>query len=48
MSSKALSPALRRARDALATVGYGARFFVRLCGLAIGALRRLRLVIDGH
>ncbi len=36
----------RRLRDAVASVGYGARFFVRLCGLALAALRRLRLVLD--
>ena len=37
---------LRRLRDALAFVGYAARFFVRLCGLGVLSLRRPRLVID--
>ena len=32
--------------DRLIGVGYGARFFVRLCGLGIAAFRRPRLVID--
>ncbi len=37
---------LRRLRDALAFVGYAARFFLRLCGLGVLSLRRPRLVID--
>ena len=37
---------LRRVKGALATAGYGARFFLRLCLLAVSGLRRLRLVID--
>jgi len=32
--------------DRVVDVGYGARFFVRLCGLGIAAFRRPRLVID--
>ena len=41
-----LAVTVRRLLDAVASVGYGARFFVRLCGLALAALRRLRLVLD--
>lgn len=37
---------LRRLLDALVGVGYGARFFLRLCGLGLLSLRRPRLVID--
>ncbi len=37
---------MRRISERLARVGYGARFFVRLCGLALASLRRPRLVID--
>lgn len=37
---------LRILTDWIARVGYGTRFFLRLCGLALGALRRPRLVID--
>jgi phospholipid/cholesterol/gamma-HCH transport system permease protein len=37
---------LRRLLDALVGVGYGARFFLRLCGLGLMSLRRPRLVID--
>ena len=37
---------LRGLVDLLASIGYGARFFLRLCGLALAALRRPRLVID--
>ena len=33
-------------REILATTGLAARFFVRLCALALGALRRPRLIID--
>ncbi len=33
-------------RGILATAGLAARFFVRLCVLAVGALRRPRLIID--
>ncbi|MBU6272883.1 MAG: lipid asymmetry maintenance ABC transporter permease subunit MlaE [Betaproteobacteria bacterium] len=43
--SAGFNPA-RRALDAVASVGYGARFFLRLCGLGLLALRRPRLVID--
>lgn len=43
--SAGFNPA-RRALDAVAAVGYGARFFLRLCGLGLLALRRPRLVID--
>ena len=32
--------------DRIAYVGYAARFFLRLCGLGVAALRRPRLVID--
>ena len=37
---------LRRLLDALVSVGYGTRFFLRLCGLGVMSLRRPRLVID--
>ena len=37
---------LRRLLDALVGVGYGTRFFLRLCGLGLMSLRRPRLVID--
>lgn len=43
---RVLAFASRRLLDAVASVGYGTRFFVRLCGLALAALRRLRLVLD--
>ncbi len=33
-------------REILTTAGLAARFFVRLCVLAVGALRRPRLIID--
>lgn len=33
-------------RDILTTAGLAARFFVRLCVLAVGSLRRPRLIID--
>lgn len=42
----ALSAPLRWLLDRLALVGYGTRFFLRLCGLGIAAFRRPRLVID--
>ena len=42
----ALSAPLRWLIDRLALVGYGTRFFLRLCGLGIAAFRRPRLVID--
>ena len=45
MSAARRSP-VRRLGDALASVGYGTRFFLRLCGLGLAALRRARLVID--
>ncbi len=32
--------------DKIALVGYGTRFFLRLCGLGVTALRRPRLVVD--
>lgn len=35
-----------RALDVLAAVGYGTRFFLRLCGLGLASLRRPRLAID--
>ncbi|MEI8302712.1 MAG: lipid asymmetry maintenance ABC transporter permease subunit MlaE [Burkholderiales bacterium] len=43
--SAGFNPA-RRMLDAFASVGYGTRFFLRLCGLGLLALRRPRLVID--
>ena len=43
---RTLAAPLRWAIDRLALVGYGTRFFLRLCGLAIGSLRRGRLVVD--
>ncbi len=43
---RALSAPLRWLIDRLALVGYGTRFFLRLCGLGIAAFRRPRLVID--
>jgi phospholipid/cholesterol/gamma-HCH transport system permease protein len=42
----ALQEGLRALGDRLASVGYGARFFVRLCALGAASLRRLRLVVD--
>jgi len=42
----ALSAPFRWLLDRLALVGYGTRFFLRLCGLGIAAFRRPRLVID--
>jgi len=42
----ALSAPLRWLIDRLALVGYGTRFFLRLCVLGIAAFRRPRLVID--
>jgi len=41
-----LAGSARWAVDRVAAVGYGTRFFLRLCGLGAGSLRRLRLVID--
>lgn len=41
-----IGQALRALAHAAGRVGYGARFFVRLCALALLALRRPRLVID--
>jgi phospholipid/cholesterol/gamma-HCH transport system permease protein len=38
--------ALRGVAQGVARVGYGTRFFLRLCGLALAGLRRPRLVID--
>lgn len=38
--------ALRGVAEAVARVGYGTRFFLRLCALALVGLRRPRLVID--
>ena len=43
---RVLTAPLRWAIDRVALVGYGARFFLRLCGLAVGSLRRGRLVVD--
>lgn len=37
---------LRGLFDRLADVGYGARFFLRLCGQGLASVRRPRLVID--
>ncbi|MBP8310788.1 MAG: lipid asymmetry maintenance ABC transporter permease subunit MlaE [Burkholderiaceae bacterium] len=37
---------MRKVLDALQRVGYGTKFFLRLCGLALASLRRPRLVID--
>jgi phospholipid/cholesterol/gamma-HCH transport system permease protein len=37
---------VRKVLDALQRVGYGTKFFLRLCGLALASLRRPRLVID--
>ena len=45
MSRPLLRPVARLV-DAIAAVGYGTRFFVRLCALALGAVRRMRLVAD--
>lgn len=45
MNARGFAP-LRKLAEALAFVGYGARFFLRLCALALGSLRRPRLVID--
>jgi len=42
----AITGPLRWARDRVTDVGYGARFFVRLCGLGVASLRRMRLVVD--
>ena len=36
----------RATAEAVSRVGYGTRFFLRLCGLALAGLRRPRLVID--
>jgi phospholipid/cholesterol/gamma-HCH transport system permease protein len=43
---RALSVPMRWMIDRLALVGYGTRFFLRLCGLGIAAFRRPRLVVD--
>ncbi len=45
MSATGFAP-VRRVLDALQRVGYGTKFFLRLCGLALASLRRPRLVID--
>ncbi|UCE30995.1 MAG: lipid asymmetry maintenance ABC transporter permease subunit MlaE [Burkholderiales bacterium] len=45
MIDQLLGP-LRLLGELLASVGYGTRFFLRLCGLGVLALRRLRLVVD--
>ncbi|MEK9721366.1 MAG: lipid asymmetry maintenance ABC transporter permease subunit MlaE [Quisquiliibacterium sp.] len=42
----ALSTPFRWLIDRLVMVGYGARFFGRLCLLGLGAFRRSRLVVD--
>jgi phospholipid/cholesterol/gamma-HCH transport system permease protein len=42
----ALGQALRVVADVLERIGYGTRFFLRLCGLALTSLRRMRLVVD--
>ena len=42
----AMSQLMRVIVDSMARIGHGARFFVRLCALALLALRRPRLVID--
>ncbi len=45
MSATGFAP-VRKVLDALQRVGYGTKFFLRLCGLALASLRRPRLVID--
>ncbi len=45
MKAAAFAP-LRKMLNGLESVGFGTRFFLRLCGLAISSLRRPRLVID--
>ncbi len=45
MSATGFAP-VRKVIDALQRVGYGTRFFLRLCLLALASLRRPRLVID--
>ena len=45
MKSVGFAP-IRRVLDLLESVGYGTRFFLRLCWLALLSLRRPRLVID--
>jgi len=42
----AITGPLRWARDRVVDVGYGTRFFLRLCALGAGSLRRMRLVVD--
>ncbi|MBW6492975.1 MAG: lipid asymmetry maintenance ABC transporter permease subunit MlaE [Burkholderiaceae bacterium] len=46
MVAKRLESMGAAAREILTTAGLAARFFVRLCVLAVGALRRPRLIID--
>ncbi|MFO1197791.1 MAG: lipid asymmetry maintenance ABC transporter permease subunit MlaE [Burkholderiaceae bacterium] len=41
-----LGGALRVVADKVARVGYGTRFFARLCALGLMSVRRLRLVVD--
>ena len=43
---RAMTAPLRWAADRLALIGYGTRFFLRLCGLGAASVRRLRLVVD--
>ena len=45
MSATGFTP-VRKVLDALQRVGYGTKFFLRLCALAVASLRRPRLVID--
>lgn len=45
MSATGFAP-VRKVLDALQRVGYGTKFFLRLCGLALASWRRPRLVID--
>ncbi len=45
MSAAGFAP-VRKLLDGLQRVGYGTKFFLRLCVLAVASLRRPRLVID--
>ncbi len=45
MSAAGFAP-VRKVLDGLQRVGYGTKFFLRLCVLAVASLRRPRLVID--
>ncbi len=45
MSATGFAP-VRKMLDVLQRVGYGTKFFLRLCVLAVASLRRPRLVID--